>query len=163
MSEDRDLVSDIIINDDVIKSAQAFDLSAPLTPDEKSIMANLFDVSTTPRELEDELYTGREETSKGAMSANFKSYSDEYQRYLAWQAIAAMVAHEDAWEAFQELILRPFVAQRKAEDDNYAGDDPNKAFGLRQRRLAAEEFFRHIVSAATAADDVPRPVLIGEE
>lgn len=161
----QDLVADIIMHDEIAASMQAFDLTRPLTQEEELRLANQFDVSRTPdpgpsprapRELEDELYNQGGETSP---TSGVRAANAEYQTYLRWQAIAAMVAHEEAWLAFQELVLLPYVRQRRAEDEGYQGDDRDKIIALRQRRVNAQEFVRHVLAAAGSAGQVPRPVL----
>lgn len=164
----RDIVEDMIVRDEIISSRKAFDMSTPLTEQEELLLANRFDVSETPRQvdtprdLEDELYTFREPQAVTAPVSDPSSYGTEYQLYLRWQAIAAMVAHEDAWLAFQELVLLPFVQQRRQEDDGYTGHDRDKAFALRLRRLAADEFIRYIIAVSNDAGQVPKPSLMGK-
>jgi hypothetical protein len=161
----QDLVGDMITRDEIVASRRAFDVTAPLTEFEQSLMANRFDVSRTPaeapRDLEDELYTFREPVAAEAPVNDPTSYNAEYANYLRWQLIAAMVAHDDAWKAFQELVLLPFVRQRKQEDDAYQGSDRDEAFVRRCRRLNAEEFVRHILALTNDAGQVAKPVLMG--
>jgi hypothetical protein len=51
------------------------------------------------------------------------------------------------------------VRERKRENAEYRGEDPNKAFSLRLRQQAAEDFVRFIRYMINEAVATPKPAL----
>ena len=153
----------------ILKANQDFDLNAPLT-EEELIQTGMVTVlpsrpspaaseSTTPvlKDLDE-----MEDDSPVDAVADFidgSSYNGRYQHYSKCQAIAALVAFEEGWESFEELILKPYVQERKRENKEYRGEDPNKAFSLRLKQQAAEDFVRAIRIGINEAVTTPKPAL----
>ena len=102
-------------------------------------------------EMDDETV---DDTSKFVDS---NSYNTQYVHYLKCQLIAALAAFE-GWESFNELVLKVYVRERKRENADYQGDDPNKAFSLRIRQQTAEDFVRFIRLMVQEAINTPKPV-----
>lgn len=151
------------------KIAQAqvdFDLNAPLT-DQELILAGLVPLTATKekpaidapifKDLED-----LEDVAPVDAVADFidgNDYNKRYAHYLKCQALVALAAFEEGWQSLEELVLKPYVLARKRENAEYHGDDPHKAFSLRLRQQAAEDFMQFIRMMVAEAAATPKPVL----
>jgi len=165
----KDVIEETLRQEGIVASQRNFDLSTPLTPEEELMMAAAFDTSQTPEErsnVGDQAYALRSldedpfaETDLGAVVTTNKDYNVQYAHYLRCQAIAAIAEYEEGWSAIRELIINSYVKMRRIADENYRGDNPNKAFSLRLKRLITEDFARFIISQVEEAAKVPKPTL----
>jgi len=147
-------------------SLNDFDLTAPLTDEELQAMGML---ATLPndterrvgvpllKDLDEEDDTPPVDVVLAVTDEN--SYNVLYAHYLRCQALAALVAFEEGWKSFEELVLKAYVQQRRAENKEYKGDDPNKAFSLRIREQTAEDFVKFIKAVVAEAVSTKKPVL----
>lgn len=160
-------IMDAATLEDIGKSRSAFDINAPLT--EEEVMAvgmamTLPAITENPRTtaaavpLLKDLDLAEEEDESDVPVAH-DDYNAAYAHYLSCQALTALVAFNEGWEALEKTILKRFVAARRAENAEYRGDDPNRAFSLRVRQQAAEDFLLFIRSSVQEAKATPRPVL----
>jgi hypothetical protein len=147
-------------------SRENFDLSAPLTEQELEYAGMVTgkatrskDTTETPilKDLED--LEPEQPTDAVAVFMDGKSYNTQYVRYLKCQALASLVAFEEGWKAFEEIVLKAYLVRKKLENDNYRGDDPNKAFSLRLRKQEAEDFIKYMRAVIAEAVNTPKPVL----
>jgi len=163
---------------DIADSRQTFDLGVPLTREEL-IRVGLLGVlpgvdvpapgsaESFPvieeRELEDEVLAAATDAvdAVGALVAS-EGYNARYQHYLRCQAIATLVAFAEGWSAFEELVLKAYVDAQRREDAGYRGDDANKAFVLRVKARAAEDFLTFIRVSVVEAATTPKPILMKE-
>ena len=151
---------------DVVNAQEKFDLNAPLT-DEELVAAGMLAVlpSKLTQEASGPVLKDLDDLDDVAPTdavADFidgDSYNGRYAHYLKCQALAALVAFDEGWSSFEELILKPYVRERKRENAEYRGEDPNKAFSLRLRQQAAEDFVRFIRYMINEAVATPKPAL----
>jgi len=152
--------------DDILEANQNFDLNTPLTAAEL-VQAGMLHVllADRPQESGNPVLKDLDEVEDAAPVdavaefINSDSYNARYAYYLKCQAIAALVAFDEGWKGFEELILKPYVQARKRENAEYRGDDPNKVFSLRVRQQAAEDFIRFIRVMLNEAIATPKPAL----
>jgi hypothetical protein len=151
-------------------SKGTFDLTAPLTDEELAQAGMLFSLPGSPtvkvnlNQEEMPLLQEIEDVEEAPVDAvegltDRQDYNVQYVRYMRCQAITALAAFTEGWSAFEELALKAFVKQAKFEDERYRGEDPHKAFSLRVRRQAAEDFFRFIRQVVSEAQATPKPSL----
>jgi hypothetical protein len=150
--------------EEIIESLLAFDLSAPLSEEELrmaglSAAPSMDAVITTAGApvLQDIEEDKRVPVSDTAVSGGTDEYNKAYAYWTQCQALSALRDFKDGWSAFEELVLSPYVESRRLENDNYRGDDPNKAFSLRLKAQAAEDFVKFIEFSMAEAAAVPRP------
>lgn len=153
---------------DIRGSLDVFNLSAPLT-DEELALAGM--MSALPGEVTSRLKSMpavrdlddvSDDSPIDAVAAvlDGTSYNIQYAHYLRCQALASLVAFEEGWKSFEELILKAYVVARRRENKEYKGDDPNKAFSLRIREQVAEDFIGFIQSVIFEAVNTPKPSLV---
>jgi hypothetical protein len=153
---DRDIIADILNLESIEQSQRAFDIGGPAIVEEEPSEPQQEDAPFRLQTVEDDSrFVGSTPVSVRSNS----DYNQQYAYYLSCQSISALVAFDEGWKAFKDLVLLPYVAQRINEDQGYSGDDPHKAFALRCRRREAELFARCIIEQAENAADVPKPVL----
>lgn len=155
------------IDNEVDKSLHSFDLTAPLTEEELvySGMSGVLpggDKALANHEREMPLLQEIEDNEEAQVDAvetftDRNSYNVQYVRYMKCQAILALAAFTEGWSAFEELALKAYVKQAKLTDEQYRGDDPHKAFSLRVKRQAAEDFFKFVKGVIAEAAATPKP------
>ena len=146
----------------VVEAHQDFDLNKPLTEEELEAigMGELVPpgrLSDSPivKDLEDVDDDG----DSDLIVATGDDYNRQYLHFLSCQNIAALAAFEEGWQSFNELILKAYIKKCRRENKEYRGDDPNKAFSLRLREQAAEDFVQFIHAMVNEAAATPKPVL----
>jgi hypothetical protein len=163
-------------NTAITESQRLFDLAVPLTTEELSRFGLLTvfptpmqaaDMVTSPvasfpvvQELEDDAFAPVD--AVGALVES-ESYNARYMHYLRCRAIATLASFEEGWLALDELVFRTYVDARRRENANYRGDDPNKAFVLRVKAQAAEDFLLFIRGMIAEAAATPKPILMKEK
>jgi hypothetical protein len=162
---------ELAIEDEIASSQAVFDIGAPLTDRDLAQAGMLLNLpgggSAEPKEALRNtmpLLQEIEDVDEAPIDAiegltDRNSYNLQYVRYMKCQAIMALAAFEEGWSAFEELALKAYVKKAKFEDEQYRGDDPNKAFSLRVKRQAAEDFFRFIKGVVAESAATPKPTL----
>ncbi len=151
-------------------SKGTFDLTAPLTDEELARAGMLSSLPGSPtarvnlNQAEMPLLQEIEDVEEPPVDAiegltDRQDYNVQYVRYMRCQAIVALASFTEGWSAFEELALKAFVKQAKFNDEQYRGEDPHKAFSLRVRRQAAEDFFRFIRQVVAEAQATAKPSL----
>jgi hypothetical protein len=151
---------------DIQMSRENFDLSTPLTEQELEYAGMALGTKTRPRDsVETPILKDLEDVEidqpVDAVDTfqDGRSYNAQYMRYLKCQALASLVAFEEGWKAFEEVVLKAYLVKKKLDNDSYRGDDPNKAFSLRLRKQEAEDFVKYMRSVIAEAVSTPKPVL----
>jgi hypothetical protein len=148
-------------------SLALFDLNAPLTEEELTAAGMLVVLPGARPEqaaegmplLKDIEENDAEPVDAVAAVIDGNSYNAQYARYLQCQALAALVAFDDGWRSFEEVVLKAYVSARKREDAEYRGSDPNTAFALRIKKQTAEDFVKFIHAVINEAVATPKPSL----
>ena len=161
MSDDKKtLVLDLETSQEIFGSIDAFDMNAPLTEEEVRMMGQVVGKpqqtqSFVPaHDIEDDTF---EENVEPVNSES--DYNALYAYYLKCQSVVTLIDFAEGWEAFKELVLKPFVKLQKQENKEYRGTSPNMAFALRTREQAAEDFMEFITARIDVLKQVPKPVL----
>jgi hypothetical protein len=139
-----------------------FDLNQPLTDEELVELGYKSPKVKASKELpliKDLDETEDETVDDVSKFVDSNSYNSQYVHYLKCQSLAALAAFDEGWKSFEELVLKAYVRERKRENADYQGDDPNKAFSLRIRQQTAEDFVKFIRSMIQEAINTPKPTL----
>ena len=149
--------------DEILDSRRSFDLNAPLTPEEQAMIGQATspagktqDASFRVREIEEGIPEASAEPEAEITSNS--EYNERYMYYSRCQALLALVAFDEGWKAFQE-VLTGYVNKQRRANAEYRGDDRDRVFSLRLRQIAAEDFLAYINGAIAEAAQVQRPVL----
>ncbi|MHB8501501.1 MAG: hypothetical protein ACYDHE_11225 [Candidatus Acidiferrales bacterium] len=163
------VVMDQKVLEEINAARESFDLLSPLTEAEleqvgmlgtlPGVVERVETAQEMPllREIED-----TEEPATDAVEAfvDRNGYNAQYTHYMKCQALAALVAFTEGWSAFEEMALKRYLIQVKRENDEYRGTDPNKAFSLRIRQQAVEDFTKFIRAVMNEAITTPKPALV---
>ena len=155
---------------DIQASESTFDLNSVLTREEQEMMGVI--VASMPKEapvlkspvLKD-LEDVDDEPAVDAVEAvtDGSAYNQRYAHYMRCQALAALVAFDEGWKAFEDLVLKVYLLARRRENKDYKGDDPNKAFSLRIREQTAEDFMKFIHAMLAEAVNTPKPSIAAKK
>ena len=152
---------------EIDKAFGDFDLNAKLSKKERRMLGEVIEtkyradiaeragIAVELKDLEEDQFATTELVAPGEEG----SYNALYAHYLKCQAIGTLVAFSEGWQAFEEVVLNTYVRARRKENNEFRGDDPNRAFSLRIRQQEAEDFLKYIKSEIVAAAQVPKPVL----
>ena len=149
--------------ENIRKSRDQFDLSAELTPVERQMLGEIVRESTDERVLDEPVrIKDIEEDDFTAIDVvdlvmNNREYNERYAYYVRCQTLATLVAFEDGWNNFQDMVLKAYVRMRRMENKEYRGDDRDKAHALRLKQQAAEDFVSFINSSMQEARNYPKP------
>lgn len=157
--------------EEIVESQSALDMSAPLTDEELEHFGMVVGKTPTPKEENstpvlkdlDDVEEAPASEDAVAVYADGKSYNTQYVQYLQCQALASLIAFEEGWKAFENLVVKPYLVMRKRENDGYRGDDPNKAFSLRVKKQESEDFVKFMRAKIAEAINTPKPVLGGKK
>ncbi len=150
--------------EDIIASHTAFDLGAALTEEEQGMLGRVYDGNERRypdapfrvREVED---VGEAVAAAETAPVSNQEHNEQYLHYARCQSLAALKAFTEGWDNFQKLVLNAYVNARQRENQKYRGDDRDKAFVLRLRQIAAEDFLDYINICMTEAEEAPKPSL----
>lgn len=87
-----------------------------------------------------------------------EDYNSLYAHYLSCQALVALASFKEGWDAFEGLLSR-YVVERRRENSQYRGHDPNESMALRLKQQGAEDFRTFIRSSVNEAAAVKMPSL----
>lgn len=156
-----------VVFQEIIDAQRQFDITTPLTDDELKSVGMLVDhgegKQSTP-EINVPILQDLDEINDSPVgektpAVGTENYNSRYAHYLQCQAILALVAFDEGWKSFEQLALLAYVNDRRRENSEYRGDDPNKSFSLRLKQQAAEDFVKFIRMVVHEAANTPKPSL----
>jgi len=151
-------------------SVANLDINAPLTPEEYAMMGQaleqwgddapsankLPDVAVKLHDFDEDTFAP---TGVQPVADTNKDYNQLYAHYLKCQSLVTIMAFEEGWKNFKEMVLYAYVKMKIRESKEYTGDNRDKLSNLAIRLRTAEDFVRFIETSMAEATAVQKPVL----